>query len=59
MKKQTGKKFFLKEWIELTLCDMLDELLYLINDDKNEKKIMEIIKKYSAEIYNVQSYDKK
>lgn len=56
MKKKIKK--ITKEWIEITLCDMLDEISYLIKSDKNKDRIMEIVKKYSAEIYNSQSYDK-
>lgn len=36
---------------------MLDEILYLIRNDKSKDRIMEIIKKYSAEIYNLQGYE--
>lgn len=48
-----------KEWIEITLCDMLDEIMYLIQDDKNKDIVMEIVKKYSTEIYNTQKYARK
>lgn len=58
MKKQATKNFT-KEWIELTLCDMVDNILQLMKRGKNKDEIMKIIKKYSAEIYNSQNYDKK
>ncbi len=45
-----------KEWIEITICEMLDEIQECSGD---EDKIMAIIKKYSAEIYNARNYDKK
>lgn len=50
-------KKFTKEWIELTLCSMMDDLMGKSENKKD--KIMRIIKKYSAEIYNSQDYDKK
>ncbi|MDO8529468.1 MAG: hypothetical protein Q7S18_02260 [bacterium] len=49
MKKQTTK-----EWIELTLCDMVDEVLQLMKSGKSKEDILVKIKKYSAEIYNAQ-----
>ena len=52
MKKATKK--ILKEWIELTLCDMFDEIMQLMKNGKDRDEIMKIIKKYSAEIYNSQ-----
>lgn len=58
MKKQTMKNFT-KEWVELTLCDMMDEILQLMKREKNKDEIMKIIKKYSVEICNSQSCDKK
>lgn len=48
---------FTKEWVELTLCDMMDKILQLTKKGKNKDEIMKIIKKYSAEIYNSQNYD--
>lgn len=57
MTKQSKK--FTREWIELTLCDMLDDLLLVTKKGENKTEIMKIIKKYSTEIYNSQSYDKK
>ena len=47
MNKKSKK--IIKEWIEITLCDMLDEIR---KSGKDENKIMAIIKKYSTEIYN-------
>ena len=58
MKKQITKNFA-KEWVELTLCDMMDEILQLMKKGENKDGVMKIIKKYSAEIYNSQNYDKK
>ena len=55
MKKKSTK--FTKEWIELTLCNKLDDLMK--NGENKKDKIMKIIKKYSAEIYNSQDYGKK
>ena len=54
MNKQSKK--FTKEWIELTLCDMLDEI-FLIKNKADKDKMMEIIKKYSVEIYDTQKND--
>lgn len=48
-----------KEWIELTLCNLLDEIMYLIRSGESKDKIMGIIKKYSAEFYNLQSHGRK
>ena len=57
MKKQFNKKIFTKEWIELTLCDMVDEIL---SKNKDKDSTMKIIRKYSAQIYNSQNdYDKR
>ncbi len=53
MKKQTIKKFT-KEWVELTLCDMVDEVLQFMRNGKSKEEILERIKNYSAEIYNAQ-----
>lgn len=53
MKKQIKKKF-LKEWVELTLCDMLDEILQLMKIGKSREEITGVIKRYSTEIYNSQ-----
>jgi len=53
MKKQITKNFT-KEWVELTLCDMVDEILQLMKSGKSKEEIMEKIKDYSAEIYNSQ-----
>jgi len=57
MQKQSKK--VIKEWIEIALCNMLDEIMYLTKNKENRDKTMEIIKKYSAEIYNSQGYDKR
>jgi len=57
MKKQFYKKIFTKEWVELTLCDMVDELL---SKNKDKDSTTKIIRKYSAQIYNSQNdYDKR
>lgn len=53
MKKQTTKKF-IKEWVELTLCDLVDEVLTLMKHGKTKEEILKTIKKYSAETYNAQ-----
>lgn len=53
MAKQNRKKFT-KEWVELTLCDMVDEVLQLMKIGKSKEKILKKIKKYAAEIYNAQ-----
>lgn len=53
MKKRTTKKIS-KEWIELTLCDMFDEVLQFMKTGKSKEEILERIKNYSAEIYNAQ-----
>jgi len=46
MKKQTAKKF-IKEWPELTLCNMTDEVVQLMRDRKSKEEILEKIKKYA------------
>ena len=54
MKKQTTKKIT-KEWIELTLCDMTDEIMHKMTiNAKWKDEVMKTIKKYSLEIYNSQ-----
>ena len=53
MVKKVRKKFT-KEWVELTLCDMVDEVLQLMKAGKSKEEILKKIKKYSAEIYNSQ-----
>lgn len=58
MQKQIKK--IKKAWIELTLCDMLDEIIYLMRNGRNkDEEMMKVIKKYSAEICNSQNYGKK
>ncbi len=58
MKKQSKK--ITKEWIELTLCDMTDEIMHKMTIKEWRDEVMKIIKKYSLEIYNSQNnYDKK
>lgn len=49
-------KKIIKEWIEITICEMFDEIQKC---GGNKDKIMAIIKKYSTEIYNAKNYDKK
>jgi len=44
-----------KEWIELTLCDMVDEIMQFSYYENNNEKIMQIIKEYSSQIYNSQN----
>lgn len=51
MKKQP-KKPVINEWLELTLCDMLDDILRLMRGGKSKTAIMKVVKKYSTEIYN-------
>ncbi|MDO9464573.1 MAG: hypothetical protein Q7J67_04670 [bacterium] len=51
MKKQITKKIT-REWIELTLCNMVDEVLQLMKSGKSKEEVMKKIKKFSAEIYN-------
>lgn len=51
MKKQKNKKI-IREWIELTLCDMIDEI-FRNGKDGNDR--MKIVKKYSIQIYNSQN----
>ncbi len=53
--KQSKK--FTKEWIEFTLCNMVDEAINSVQHSESSTKIMKIIKKYSAEIYNSQDCD--
>ncbi len=53
MAKQTKKKFT-KDWVELTLCDMIDEVLQLMRTGKSKEEILKKIKKYAAEIYSAQ-----
>ena len=53
MKKQTTKTFT-KEWIELTLCNIVDDVLQFMKTGKSKEEILERIKNYSAEIYNAQ-----
>ena len=53
MKRQTVG-IFTKEWVELTLCDMSDEILIALKNRQNSDEIIKIIKKYSTEIYNCQ-----
>ncbi len=53
MKKQATKKFT-KEWIELTLCNMVDDVIQCMKTGKSKEEILEKIKNYSAEIYNAQ-----
>lgn len=48
-----------KEWLELTLCNLLDEIIYLLRNGESKDKIMGIIKKYSAEVYNSQDHGRK
>lgn len=57
MRKQSKKNT--KEWIELTLCNMLDEIMLSLRKHGNKDEVMKILKKYSAEIYNSQNYNKK
>ena len=52
MKKQSKK--ITKEWIELTLCDMVDEVLQLMKNRKSKEEVLQKIKNYSLQIYNSQ-----
>lgn len=52
MKKQSKK--FTKEWIELTLCDMTDEIMQIMKSGKSKEEVMKKIKNYSLQIYNSQ-----
>ena len=52
MKKNIKK--ISKEWIELTLCNMMDDVLQFMRSGKSENEILEKIKEYSSEIYNAQ-----
>ncbi len=54
MSKKSEK--MIKEWIEITLCDMLDEIR---KNGRSDDKIMTIIKRYATEIYNAQNDGKK
>lgn len=48
-------KKIIKEWIELTLCDMFDEIMRSLKSNNGSKeKTMQIIKKYSSQIYQSQ-----
>jgi len=53
MKKQSTKKFT-KEWIELTLCNMVDDVLQFMKNGNSKEEVLKKIKKYSTEIYNSQ-----
>lgn len=53
MKKQSTKKFT-KEWIELTLCNMVDDILQFMKNGESKEETLKKIKKYSTEIYNSQ-----
>ena len=44
---------FIKEWIELTLCELGDE----ISQAKNEEEIIRIIRRYGEEIYEAQKQE--
>ena len=56
---QKRSKKITKEWIELTLCNMLDEVMLLLSKGKKKDEIMKILKKYSAEIYSSQDYNRR
>ena len=53
MRKQS-KILLSKQWLELTLCNMIDEIIKSLNKDGSQNKIMPIIKKYSVQISNSQ-----
>jgi len=49
----------IKKWLELTLCDLVDEVMYAANSKRSPEEIMYIIYKYTNEIFITQGqYDK-
>ena len=58
---------FIKEWIELTLCDFIDDVINIIRkqvggeflSDESKNKIEKIIYKYSEEIFFAQRENNK
>lgn len=47
-------KKIIKEWIELTLCDMFDEIMESLKSKGTKEETIQIIKKYSSQIYQSQ-----
>lgn len=49
-------KGFTKEWIEFTLCDLVDDVISRVDCGENPNKIMKkVIKKYAHEIFVAQN----
>lgn len=49
MSRRQGK--IIKEWIELTLCDLVDDILYSRSQGMNSEETFSIIKKYAQDIH--------
>lgn len=49
-----NKEKFTKEWVELTLCNMVDDILALLKTRKGKAEMLSNIKRYSEEIYKAQ-----
>ena len=52
--KNVSSKKITREWIEITLCEMVDDIVALKKAGKNSEDGMKLIKKYAKEIYNAQ-----
>ena len=51
------QKIFSKKWVELTLCDMVDEVMQSLKNNNSKEEMMQIIKKYSSQIDRSQDND--
>lgn len=56
MSRRQGR--IIQEWIELTLCNMLDEIGVFMQPNHDTEKIIDIVMRYSREIYNAQNHGK-
>lgn len=53
-KSNTKSQQIIKEWVQLTLCDMVKEVVSAVNLKMSSKEIVEIIDEYSDEIFEAQ-----
>lgn len=57
--KKNTQNLFTKEWIELTLCDLANDIIVQDYSGGNQKNIMAIIRNYSNQIFVTQKYHSK
>ena len=57
--KNDTKNLFTKQWVELTLCDLADDVIGQVNLGGNQKNIMKIIHNYANQIFITQKESSK